>query len=154
MQSRNPDGYFSFNPEYRPDFALQSRNPSFKDGKSRIPKNLPWTLTVVYVALVWRGKNEKTREKGWNGKVPFIFPPSRALPPLSIPRAPQSLARSSSRLPKAPPFLFRAHSLPPSSPLLLPRLLPQFPFSSPLRHLLHNVKEQWNMNLLSESNSR
>ena len=54
---------------------------------------------------------------------------------------------------KPPSFLFRTHSLPPSSPLLLLRLLPQFPFSSPLRHLLHSVEAQWNLNLLPESNS-
>ena len=40
VQSRNPDGYFSLNTEYRPDFTLKSRNPSFKDGKSQIAKNL------------------------------------------------------------------------------------------------------------------
>ena len=108
------------------------------------------------MALVWRGKNKKTRKKGWSGKVPFIFPPSRFHPPPSIPRARQSLARPSSRLPKAPlPSSFaRTPSLPPSSPLFLSRLIPQFPFCSPLRHLLHSVKQQWNLNLLSELNSR
>ena len=46
MQSRNPEGYFGipppahiFNPESRPNFALKSRIPSFKQGKFRIPKN-------------------------------------------------------------------------------------------------------------------
>ena len=45
---------------------------------------------------------------------------------------------------KPPSFPFRAHSLPPSSPFLLPRLLPQFLFSSPLRHLLHSVNSEKN----------
>ena len=62
LQSRNPDLKISsnpvisraifgipppahtFNPESLPDFALKSRIPSFKLGKSRIPENLLGTL--------------------------------------------------------------------------------------------------------------
>ena len=63
-----------------------------------------------------------------------LLPPSLALLNPSHALLPVSL--------KPPPFLFRAHFLPPSSPLLFSPLLPQFSFSSPLRHLLHSVKEQ------------
>ena len=45
----------TFNPESRPDFALKSRIPSFKQGKSRILRNLMWTLLrgvlVIEVSL-------------------------------------------------------------------------------------------------------
>ena len=63
------------------------------------------------------------------------FPPSRALPPLSIPRAPQSLARSSFRLPKAP-FLPLSRALPPSleslsSPAPTPSIPLFLPFKTP-----------------------
>ena len=45
----------TFNPESRPDFALKSRIPRFKQGKSRILRNLMWTLLrgvlVIEVSL-------------------------------------------------------------------------------------------------------
>ena len=57
-QSRNPDSYFrnpvsphSFNPESRPRFALKSRIPSFKYGKSRISENLfliPFGIILLF----------------------------------------------------------------------------------------------------------
>ena len=64
LQSRDPDLRFSsnpvipraisgipppahtFNPESLPDFAVKSRIPSFKLGKSRIPENLLGTLYI------------------------------------------------------------------------------------------------------------
>ena len=56
-------------------------------------------------------------------------------------------------LPRALSLLLPSRSsIRPSSPLPPSRLLPQFPFSSPLRQLLHRVKEQRNRNLLSELN--
>lgn len=98
VQPRNPDGYFSFNPKYRPDFASKCRNPSFKEGKS---------YTVDHHSSL-RGtglkgkerKNARERMK-WKGSVHFsslaLLHPSHA--PLSVSLKPS-------------PFLFRAHFLP------------------------------------------
>ena len=65
-QSRNPDSYFrnpvsphSFNLESRSRFALKSRIPSFKYGKSRIPENLfliPFGIIHSIVHVLKHGK--------------------------------------------------------------------------------------------------
>ena len=54
VQSHNPEAYFGhsnshahFQSLISPDFALKSRIPSFKWGKSRIPKNLLGTLNSI-----------------------------------------------------------------------------------------------------------
>ena len=54
VQSHDPEAYFGhsnshahFQSLISPDFALKSRIPSFKWGKSRIPKNLLGTLNSI-----------------------------------------------------------------------------------------------------------
>ena len=42
----------TFNPESLPDFAVKSRIPSFKLGKSRIPENLLGTLLKAKLSLI------------------------------------------------------------------------------------------------------
>lgn len=99
----------------------------------------------TYCGPTWhwfdRGKERENVRKRMKWKGSLHFPPSRALPPPSLPRAPQSLARPSSRLPKAPslplsraltPSLESPSSFAPTPSIPLP----------PLRHLLHSVKEQ------------
>ena len=46
-----PPPAHTFNPKSRSDFALKSRIPSFKWGKSRIPKNLLRTLFLAWQPL-------------------------------------------------------------------------------------------------------
>ena len=129
-------------------------NPEIRASKKENPGSRKTYTVDPHSSLRGIGLKGKEREKDEMERLPSFFLP-RALSLLSPSLA--LLNPSHAILPvslKPPPFLFRAHSFPPSSPFLLPRLLPQFLFSSPLRHLLHSVKEQWNMNLLSESNSR
>ena len=46
LSTHNPDGYF-WHPTLRVHFAFRSRIPSFKQRKSRIPKNLLGTLFIT-----------------------------------------------------------------------------------------------------------
>ena len=118
VQPRNPDGYFSFNPKYRPDFASKYRNPSFKEGKSY---TVDHHSSLRGISLKGKERKNARERMKWKGSIHFsslaLLHPSHAL--LSVSLKPCSLPLSRALPPSLPrvPFFSRPYSLTPPFPL-------------------------------------